>query len=343
MMLAVLLLLFIICIWGIRFTKMNPDYISLEGTKAIKGVFAVIILCSHMRGYLTLSDSIATTSFLWVMGYLGQAMVAPYLFYSGYGVYHSFQHKFNYASGFFRKRVLKTLVHFDLAILLFILVQAFFPIHYPLRNYCLCWIGWESVGNSNWFIFVILALYVISFFGLLAEKKSTYSLLPVVTVLSIFLWVALRFIAHKDNWWVDTIAAFPLGMSFRALQDYLEKRFRFYQTGHWFVSFIFVLLLFIGWHHVKGIDVFGISSCLFCLVITLVAMKVRIGNTVLAWLGQNAFAIYILQRLPMIILSYYGVNQSPAIFILASIIITFLLAGVFTILTNRLDRQIFHA
>ena len=55
MILAVLLLLFIICLWGIRFTKINPDYISLEGTKAIKGVFAIIILCSHMRGYLTLS------------------------------------------------------------------------------------------------------------------------------------------------------------------------------------------------------------------------------------------------------------------------------------------------
>ena len=342
-MLAILLLLFIICLWGIRFTKMNPDYISLDGTKAIKGVFAIIILCSHMGGYLTLSDSFSDKSYLWIMGYLGQTMVAPYLFYSGYGIYHSFQHKPDYVYGFFRKRVLKTLVHFDLAILLFILVQAFFSIHYPLRNYFLCWIGWESVGNSNWFIFVILALYVISLFGLMAEKKSTHMLLPVVTVFSIILWIALRFIVHKENWWVDTIAAFPLGMCFRSLQDYLEKQFRFNQTGHWFVSFILILFLFISWHHIKGIDVFGISSCLFCLVITFVAMKVRIGNPVLAWLGENAFAIYILQRLPMIILSYYGVNQSPAIFIPTSIIITLLLAGTFTLLTNRLDRQLFHA
>lgn len=343
MILIVLSLLFLLCLWGFRFTKKNPNYISLEGTNAIKGLFAIIILCSHMGSYLAFSDSLADKAHLWFMGYLGQTMVAPYLFYSGYGIYYSFQHKPNYVSGFFRRRFLKTQIHFDLAILLFVIVQAFFPFHYPGRNYLLCWIGWESVGNSNWFIFVILALYLITLCGLLVETRKRHTLLPFVIILSGTLWVLLHCVAHKDNWWVDTIAAFPLGMAFSAIQERMEARFQFDKFFPWAFSFILMFALYIGWHHIKGVDVYGICGCLFCVVITIVTMKIRIGNPILTWLGKHAFAIYILQRLPMIILSYYGINQTPALFITIAIFTTLLLAEGFTRFTNRLDLLLFHA
>lgn len=59
-------------------------------------------------------------------------------------------------------------------------------------------------------------------------------------------------------------------------------------------------------------------------------------------LGRNAFAIYILQRLPMLLLANYGLNLRPAFFIPLSILIIIPLAEAFTRLTDRIDRQLFH-
>ena len=341
-MLIILSSLLILCLWGFRFTQMNPDYFSREETNAIKGIFAIIILCSHISSYVTTSDSLADRVPLWFLCYLGQTMVAPYLFYSGYGIYYSFQNKLDYARDFFRKRFLKTLIHFDLAIFLFIIVQAFFPIHYPTRNYLLCWIGWESIGNSNWFIFVILSLYLFAWLGLIAEEKKRHALLFIVTFLSGTLWVLLRFVAHKDNWWIDTLAAFPLGMVFRFLQERIEAHLRFELTHRWLIYTAVLVAIYLGWHHLKGVDNFGICSCLFCLVLTLITMKTRIGNPILSWLGKRAFAIYILQRLPMIILSRYDLYQIPALYIPVVILTTLLLAEGFTHFTDQLDSRLLH-
>ena len=340
-MLAVLVVLVILCLWRIRLTKTNHDYLSLDGTNAIKGVFAIIILCSHMGGYLTLDDSFGNRTYTHTMFYLGQTMVAPYLFYSGFGIFYSFRHKTRYSSGFFKNRFLKILLHFDLAILLFLIVQAFLPIRYPALNYLLCWIGWESIGNSNWFVFVILSLYLIAFCGLLLDTKNGLILITIVCFLSALLWIFLQFVAHKENWWIDTIAAFPLGMLFCAGKDNIDallSKFR----GIWLAMTVCLSTGFVIWHHLHGVDVYGICSCLFCLIIVFASMKIIIGNPVLKWLGKNAFSIYILQRLPMLVLSHFGVNLQPSIFIPVSIVVTLPLAQGFTSLTTRIDQKVFN-
>lgn len=138
---------------------------SPKSTNAIKGIFAVIILFSHMKGYISLADKPADSSYAIVLGHIGQLMVAPYLFYSGYGILESIKRRAYYFETYPRKRLLKTLVHFDLAVLCYLMLMTTIGTYYPTVNYVTCWIGWESIGNSNWFIFDILALYCIVYFA----------------------------------------------------------------------------------------------------------------------------------------------------------------------------------
>ena len=344
-MILVLLLLFILCLWGLRFCKVNPDYITIQGTNAVKGVLAVVILCSHMGSYLVLDNSVANRGYSWLMTYLGQSMVAPYFFYSGYGIFQSFKKKAGYVSGFFKRRWLKILVHFDLAVLLYIIVQFILSIFYPIHNYIWCWIGWESVGNSNWFIFVILSLYLIAYSGLLLDKDNNVGgrvLIVTVTILSAVLWLLLRFVAHKETWWIDTISTFPLGMLFAIYRDKVETLLKD-RDLQWSFAFVCMASLYVLWHHWRGVDVFGICSCLFCLVLVLLTMKVKIGNPILTFLGRNAFSIYILQRLPMLVFSHFGLNLYPELFIPLSIVTVLLLSEAFTRLTDIIDRRFFYA
>lgn len=344
-MVLLFVLLALISLYGIRFSSFREDYISMESTNAIKGIFAVIILFSHMSGYIVLGNSFLDTSFLSILRHLGQLMVAPYLFFSGYGVLESVKRKPNYTSSFPRKRILKTLIHFDIAVIAYLLLNILIGPRYPLSSYLLCWIGWESIGNSNWFVFVILLLYVLTFLSLaLSEKVSGKNdsrlrvITITVTVMSIIFWYVLRF-SGKGSWWYDTILSFPLGMCFSIYKsrfDALMKR----NAISWLLVVCSVVVTGI-WHNMIGNDHLGICACLFSLSIILIMTKVDINNKVLQWLGNHAFAIYIMQRLPMNVIEHFGWNANPYSFAIVSITSVIIIAFFYSRLLMLVDKRFF--
>ena len=123
----------------------------------------------------------------------------------------SFKQKTNYTQGFFKRRILKTLLHFDLIVAVFIIVQLLLQKVFPFCNYLLCWVGWESVGNSNWFIFDILILYIIARTAMHCQTEFGQGGICITFLLTACFWLFLRK-TGKESWWVDTLAAFPLGM-----------------------------------------------------------------------------------------------------------------------------------
>ena len=336
-MIAILAFIAILCLWGVRFSRFHEDYCAKEPTTAVKGVLALIILTSHIRGYVLLQPTAVNHLFHAFFLYLDQAMVAMYFFYSGYGICQSVKYKKDYRDRFLKNRFLKTLLHFDLAVLLFV-IASFLPpsTPFPLKNYLLCWTGWENVGNSNWFMFAILALYLIAFAAMWI--RGGWMALKVLIPTAI-LWVILFFTHMGQHWWYDTLLTFPLGMLFAEVKPRVDQTLR--KPLFWWISFIGLAVAYVGMHHLIGTDKWGIVSCLFCLLVVVGSMKVRIGNPVLKWLGVNAFAIYILQRLPMNILSGFGVNSHVAVFVPLVMTLTFLLAWGFTMTTDRIDGKLF--
>ena len=338
-MTILLLILLLLCLWGIRFSGFHRDFLSPAGTTAVKGLFTFLILFSHARGYLQLSASWIDSVYVTVQNHLGQLIVALFFFYSGYGIWESFRKKDRYEKNFFRKRILKILIHFDIAVLLYIVVQLFIPIVYPARAYLLCWVGYESVGNSNWFIFVILCLYLAALMGMYFHRKAGRWGIPVVLLLTAVLWAALRFGAGKESWWLDTMAVFPLGMAASAVREPLVRLLQ--KRGMPMVLTGLALLLFAGWKVVAGNDVYGIAACLFCCLVVTASAWIKVDNPVLQWAGKNAFTIYIIQRLPMIVLTALGLNKQPAVFLPVAFLLTFLLAEGLSRLYERIDNKLF--
>ena len=337
-MTLLLIMLLLVCLWGIRLGH-HEDFLSPAFTTSVKGVFTFLILFSHARGYIQLSASWIDSWYGIFQDYMGQLIVAMFFFYSGYGIWISFKRKPHYEKRFFKNRILKILLHFDIAVLLFILVQLFIPKTYSVREYLLCWVGFESVGNSNWFIFVILCLYLIANFGMWVHRKLGRYGITTVLILTAALWLALRLGLCKESWWVDTMAVFPLGMLVASnkeeLVDLLEKRFVPYVMTAAF------LILFGVWYDVAGIDLYGGTACLFCCVVVMATSWITIGNPVLKWAGKNAFTVYIIQRLPMIVLSALGLNEHPAWFLVGSFLLTFLFAEGLSRLYSRIDTRLF--
>lgn len=73
----------------------NNDYLSKDNSNCIKGIFVLIVFYSHLATYF---EPLYSKDFLMLnfRNFLGQLMVAPFLFYSGYGVYESIKKKKNH-------------------------------------------------------------------------------------------------------------------------------------------------------------------------------------------------------------------------------------------------------
>ena len=156
---------------------------------------------------------------------------------------------------------------------------------------------------------------------------------------AIALWMILQIVFHKESWWVDTLAAFPLGVIASSAKDnvfiVLKKR-------HLPIIVSTILLILFGVAHIFfGMDIYGGITCLFCCLVVALSSWIQIGNPVLEWAGENAFTIYIIQRLPMIIGSSLGLDQRPYLFLLFVIPISLLLAEGLSILYKLIDTRLF--
>ena len=335
--------------------RIFDDYMSPARTTSIKGVFAFIIVMSHMLQYISVSaplDRFAQT----VVVAIGQLMVAMFFFYSGYGICESCRSKEGYMSSFFKNRILKTLVHFDMAVVLYILLNVIMGNPRSLKNNLLALTGWVSIGNSNWFVFCTLALYLVTLaaFGLFAKRRRLG--IAAVWVLTAALAVGLR-VVKEDYWWYNTLLCYPLGMVWSEARRSIEKAMS-EKNSRWNVTMTVLGVVFAasavvmvsklyGWpaaRYFEWMDLqyfYMIFSCIFCLVVVISQMRLRTHNAVLHWLGVHSFSIYILQRLPMRIMEHFGLNEQPLLFIPVALAATLLIAPAFTWLTGLVDKALF--
>lgn len=255
------------------------------------------------------------------------------------------QKKDKYTKGFLRKRVLKTLLHFDIAVAIFFILALVFGHEYTLHEKILCWIGWESIGNSNWFIFDIIVLYLITYFGLIFINNHGWKPQTFLCYMSgaccLFIIILMK---TKPGlvWWYDTVLSFPTGMLWSVYKEKIDDLLKNNQN---YVSSILLTTLLMAttyWlgHNYKVIFLLPCSG-LFAILVILITMRFKIGNKILYWLGVNAFAIYILQRIPMIVATEYGIHLSPIMFFAVVIPSTMLIASLFTNAMARVDRILF--
>ena len=327
----------VLILYRTRIVAFNDAFLDKSTADPIKGIFIFIVLLSHMRDYISPGGSVFDSLYAAFFPMIGQLMVAMFLFYSGYGCYESFQHKENYLKGFLKKRVLKTLVNFAAALLLYVLVNLLFRFHYSAKEYLLCWIGWESIGNSNWYIFTILALYCMTWLGFAIERKTAARLsVPIVSLLCVA-YIYFMHAAGKESWWYDTSLCYPLGMMVSACKETLSQQLK--STAKWLGWLAASLAAFLVCYKIGSLFSF-FAACFFCLVVVILTAKLRIGNRPLSWMGKHLFEIYILQRLPMILLSWFQVID-PMLFSALAICATMLLAGVFQLFLIKLDAKLF--
>ncbi len=347
-MIALPIILIAISLIGIKLSRFHNNYIDFDQTTSVKGIFAIVIVMSHMWGFGAFpTDTPDLEIYRNIINYVGQLMVTMFFFYSGYGITVSAAKKTGYMDGFFKNRIFKVLLHFDIALIFFVLINRWLGIEYSQLQYLTCWFGWGSIGNSNWFIFDTLIFYLITYVALgikEATKTGIKIFACVVSILCLFFF-AIMYILYADFGdagvhWYNTIMCFPAGVWYGAMKDkidaYAKKWYLWWPTLAVIVSAFLYLYSFRYYYHY-----YAVMAPVFCILFTWVTMKIRVNNPILRWLGKHSFEIYIIQRIPMIIIRHYGLNTNQYVFTALVVVSTLLCAWAFALLLKLADKLIF--
>lgn len=330
-MITIYILLLVLTLWGFSFRakEFNTEYIGKEQTNAVKGIFIVTVFVRHIIPYMHKAgfdfsywgDNLCQK----IDKSMGQLIVVMFLFYSGYGVMESIKKKGEaYVDSMPRKRILKTLGNFDIAILFFIIAGLLVGREFNLADTLLAFTGWTSVGNSNWYIFVILLCYTAVW---VSFKYSRWWMSIILTSLAIVI-LSLT----KNTWWYNTMLSFPAGLVYSKYKPQIEQ----YVHSRYWSSLIVCLFSFLFLFKVQ-FEAFGVRdnlmSIAFAAFFVILSMKIKVGNKALNWLGKNLFPLYIYQRIPMYVLAtiYGGILASdyPLCYIALCFVITLLFGRLF--------------
>lgn len=288
------------CFVGAKFqkTKYWSDYMKQDRTLAFCGVFVMLVFFRHFVEYI--EPSVGDRLFLTINGMLRQLIVTPFLFYSGYGIITSIIQKEDYIKKL-PKRMVRVWLPFALIVLVYYLVNCLLGRIYPVKNLLLALIGIHSIGNSNWYIFAILILYLFTFLAFSIRKNNFKQATLLVSGLCIAYILILK-LFDFPTYFYDTILVYPMGLLFGLYRNKVEtwiaeKQERYY--GLFLGCMVLFVVLYLFRNHVVVYELLSMTFMAICVLLT---MKMQLNNKWLRFLGQHIFEIYILQRMPMMLL-----------------------------------------
>lgn len=86
----------------------------------------------------------------------------------------------------------------------------------------------------------------------------------------------------------------------------------------------------------KHLLIYEATAVIFALTVILLTMKFRVTNRVLAYAGEHLFSLFILQRIPMMLLKQTAVYRTEWLYFVLCLIMTAALSWAFDELFGRL-------
>ena len=233
--------------------------LSKEQTTCINGIFVLFVFLSHFGQYETMPWNRLLLA-------IGQLMVAPFLFYSGYGIMEQIQRRgIVYIDSMPRKRILKFYIHFCMALFLYLILSFLLGKDYSFVRIALSFTALSSIGNSNWYVFAILVMYSIVYISFKQFKKHGITSCVVFTILYIILMDVIK----DQAWWYNIILCFPAGM---ILSKYKDRVCSIIQKPVFFVFMIILALILYIFHlDVLAYEIISIGFCF--LIVDVCAYK----------------------------------------------------------------------
>ncbi|MCD7893907.1 MAG: hypothetical protein LUG60_09425 [Erysipelotrichaceae bacterium] len=286
---------------------LDDNYLSMDNTLAIKGIFVVLIFLSHIRTY-TSFDFVLDTATIKLIDLMSQLVVTMFLFYSGYGIYESIKTKNNYIQNFPKHRIGYVFMNLILGLSLYMILNIFIHKSYPIENIILSFIGLKSIGNSSWFMFAILILYITAYLSFRIFKKPKQAIMS-VTILSIVYVLTMTYFEYSPRY-SCTHLCFALGMWYSYYHHSIDAFLKNKMSSYYFITIGIGILMILSAVIISNIGEIGYFSNLlyniiamfFSLFIVFCSMKISFCSRILIHINDYAYMFLFLTILILVVL-----------------------------------------
>lgn len=306
--LALLLSLYIMGSIGV-FRSLSVEksgQLSREVTSTINGFFVCLVFLRHLLQYVDAGAFNALDSgFRSVDGFLGQLIVSTFLLFSGYGVMESIKRKGNgYVLSLPRRRILPFLLDVWLALAVYVAVRLIRGSGLPsVSRLLLSMVGWEGIGNSNWYIFAVLCLWVFTYlsFRIFQREDQRWLAIAMTAVFTLcYCFVMKR--EEAGARFYNTVFCYLAGMVLSLLIDHLRDMAHPRESGAIAAVALFAAFYLLRQASASHVFFYNARAIVFALLVALGSLLQKSVSKPFLWIGNNLFFIYIYQRVPMILL-----------------------------------------
>ena len=289
---ALLVLSFI----GIRFQKPNSkenNYLSKSTTNSIRGFFIVLIVAAGILNLLDrntlnqldypLSLFCLDSSNPWFSFSLGGLLFAPFFFYSGYGIFQTFKERGKeYARRIPLQQILRHYISYFLVWILYAITALALGSQFTISEYLFSAIGLARIGNENWYVFIMLFMYLFSYISIRIADKKTAVIINIILAV-FFLFLLIKF--DVPTWVWNTTFAYLFGILYSFFKERIEKA-AFKNRINRYIFFTVSSLLLVGSISVVSLIPFGdfqafmfaFPTLFFCLSIVFFTMIFKMNN-----------------------------------------------------------------
>lgn len=337
---AFLLLLLLLCLIGVRIaprgTLFNETGLDRDHTGAIRGFLCLLIILDHSSLLTSCGYSVA------VLKRVGPYVVAMFYALSAYGLTASYSKGGCCLKGYWKKRLLNTILPYLLFYILAVALRLALREHLTAKDILLSFVNGHPMVLYSWFILTIIVFYVVFYAAALLAKKD----LPLLTVLvgsALFFFVfAMQKLGYED-FWFNAAWAFPLGILWQQIHPRISGVF----SSHPWVYLAITGAVALWWiATAEHFFWFGYlarlcSTLSMCVFLLLLMFKLKIGNPVLRFCGKISLEIYMSHGVLVTVLrAFLSPAKQPYLFVGLLLAGTILLAWLFHLAYGVLQKMV---
>lgn len=312
---------------GVKIEKgksFRSDFWDVTDAKNLEAIAACFIVLHHLTQKVSDYGRIEKGP-INGMNSVGIFFTSVFFFFSGYGLYRSYQQKPGYLNTFFQKRIMKLCIPFVLTNWIYAIFMAAFSDRVPrFFDFCTSLMGFTLMNTNAWFMVEIILLSL-CFYVAFQRCKSERAAIRTITIFASLMVLVGLLSGHDTSrvnghwflgeWWYNTTLLFPIGIAVARHKERLCTIFERYY-GRLLVSSLLLFAMFhLGneavsfdggyyWEGKIGFFIRLISlliqvtaSILFILLLLLVTMKCCIDNKFLRGVGTISLELYLIHGL----------------------------------------------
>ncbi len=314
---------------------MPKDYfLDINTCKMVRAIMALLIVIHHLSQYVYLGGP-----FNFLFEQIGNTSMVIFFFYSGYGLMTSLNAKTDYLNFFLKRRLKLVAVPFLIAnMIFFVLLFLCGAIDSYISKITDMKIEEALIPNS-WFVIMLVVMYVIfylSFF--MTEDRKSGLLLCIIFVLAIaFFLCAFDF----GKYWYSSLFSFVFGLLY-ASNNVIFSNFFINKKSMKILltALVFIILTSVGRRISNDYIILiikNVRAILACMLVLWGSMLITRRYRLLEYIGDISYELFLYHGIVMRILSLW--MSSVLLFLMTSILLSFIAAEIFHHLDNKMLRD----